>query len=431
MESYRLRLYEPHAGQRVLHDSAAQFRICNTGRQWGKTWACVNEIAKFAWEHPRTRSSWVAPTYKQAIELAWNELIAQFHATDRHGKFVGAFKDISISERVLTWENDSQTYIRSADNPDTMRGSKNHFLVVDEAAMMKRDVWELVLNPTIATTNGRVIFISTPKGRNWFYQLWMRGQDPTQPDYASFVFPSSQNPYCAPSVIENARLSNTEDAFKQEWLAEFLEDGAGVFRNIERNFAGQLEGPRRGHSYCLGWDVGKHQDPSVVSVLDIRTGQVVAFDRFLGVDYTIQAERVKWYAERYSARIVMDATHGSVGDPMFDHLSQMGLTVDPFTFTNKTKQALVEHLVLRLEQRDVKFPDPATCPEDSIKSLANELRIFERELLPGGTVRYNAPDGFHDDCVIALALSAWGAFHGGGLVEMYRRQYEGVPSVEA
>src|SRR5574341_1180800 len=137
-QPYKLLLYEPHTGQQVLHASKAQFRVCNTGRQWVKTWACVNEIAKAGWEGGKGhRSSWVAPTYKQAIELAWEELLNRFGPFDPKRPSLGAFKDVSVSERAMTWRSGGVTHVRTADNADSLRGTKNHFLVLDEAASLK------------------------------------------------------------------------------------------------------------------------------------------------------------------------------------------------------------------------------------------------------------------------------------------------------
>ena len=106
-------------------------------------------------------------------------------------------------------------------------------MVIDEAASIPVNVWHYVLRPTIAQTLGWAVFVSTPKGRNWFYDLYTRGMDPGEQDYASFTFPSKASPYFPEKEWEEARRTLPEDVFRQEYMAEFLEDSAGVFRRVE------------------------------------------------------------------------------------------------------------------------------------------------------------------------------------------------------
>lgn len=410
-------LYTPHPGQVPLHHSIARFRIATCGRRFGKTYACVNEIAKHALEHPRSMGWWVAPTFQQT-KIAFRLLTQHFRDA-----LAGP---PSLSELRCEWVTGSVTQFRSADNFDALRGEGVHFLVMDEAAMIARDAWEKALRPTLADTNGRAIFISSPRGRNWFHELWSRGQDRERwPDHESWQFPTSANPYIPASEIEAARDTLPADVFRQEMEAQFLEDSAGVFRGLARCEAGTLLEPIAGHTYVIGWDPAKHADASVVTVVDEATGHVVAWERFLVAEYTRQMDAVESLCIRYNhARLLMDATHGSVGDPLVEQMRQRGLDATGFAFTATSKQQLVEHLAVQIDRAAVTWPA-------ELRVLRGELEVFRYEVTRAGNVRYSAPDGYHDDAVCSLALAVWHQQHGPGFLSWLRAQTPAVGEVAA
>ena len=278
--------------------------------------------------------------------------------------------------------------------------------------MVNRDAWESTLRPTLSDTQGRAVFISTPRGRNWFYELFARGQDPQYPDYESFTFPTSSNPYIKDEEIEQARATLPSDVFSQEYLAEFMENSAGVFRHILSCVKGALEEPQPGHVYVIGWDAAKYTDFSVITVVDIGRKHVVAFDRFNGINYTLQLERLEAVAKKYNnARVIMDST--GQGDPLLEQVKASGIYVEGMNFTNAKKQQLIDNLSLQIEQEEVSFPE--------IKELINELSVYKYEMTRAGNVTYAAPSGYHDDCVISLALAVW---------ELTHRKVPGIHSLD-
>lgn len=385
----RIKLYTPHSGQLPLHQSKARFRIATCGRRWGKTYACINELAKFGWENPNTISWWVAPTYKQS-RIAFRILTSNFKE---------AIATATKNPMEIHWKSGGITQFNSTDQADNLRGEGVSFMVVDEAAMIPEEVWTAVLRPTLSDRQGKAIIVSTPRGMNWFHNLWMRGQDPAFPDYESWQFPTSSNPYIPPEEIEEARATLPSDVFRQEYLAEFLEDGAGVFRGVKKCINGQLEEPKQGGDYVIGWDVAKHTDFSVMVCIDISRNHIVAFDRFNQVDYSLQLERLANMAHKYRARVLMDST--GVGDPLLEQAKQRGLAVEGYQFTNTSKQQLVQNLAVMIERQEITFPE--------IPVLIHELQMFQYEITRAGNIRYSAPDGYNDDCVMALALAAWQA----------------------
>jgi len=379
--------YKPHPTQLQLHNSTARFRVCNTGRRWGKTLACLYEITKQALEKPGSLSWWVAPVYSQSM-LAYRLLSNAAHEA--------ISQDIK-SLRRLEFKTGSAVEFKSADNYNALRGAGIDMLVIDEAALINREAWEAALRPTLSDTKGKAIFISTPKGRNFFFELFARGLDPAYPEWESFTFPTEANPYIDKAEIEEARRTLPDTVFRQEYLAEFLEDSAGVFRNIKACIQGDFEEPKVGHNYVIGFDVAKHEDFSVITVLDTTTNHVVAFDRFNQIDYTLQIERLKSLAKKYNATVLMDST--GVGDPILEQAIKAGIKAEGFQFTGVSKQQLIEHLAVQLEQQNITFPN--------IPELIYELELYQYEITRAGNVRYTAPQGYHDDTVISLALACW------------------------
>jgi hypothetical protein len=148
----------------------------------------------------------------------------------------------------------------------------------------------------------------------------------------------------------------------------------------------------------MGVDWGKLNDFTVLVVMDVTTRSQAAFDRFNQIDYVVQTSRLRVLAERFQVGTII--AERNMSEPMIEILVRAGLPVTPFLTTNATKQNAIDALALAFERRDIAIlPEPA---------LLSELDAYEAERLSSGLIRYNAPAGMHDDCVIALAL-AWQA----------------------
>lgn len=387
-----VQLYTPHAIQRKVHLSKARFRVVTCGRRIGKTFLGCNEITKFACEHKNALCAWVAPTYRQS-KIAYR-LIKQALAQ--------LIQHTSDSELLIELPNGARIIFCSSDNYDALRGLGIHFLVLDECADIAEKAWTEVLRPTLSDTRGKALFLGTPKGRNFFYVLFQRGLDPEYQDWESFTAPTAANPYIPKEEVEAAKRELPEMVFEQEYLAVFLEENAGVFRGVGNCVSGELEDPIPGHSYEMGWDVAKHQDFSVITVIDTSTKHVVFWERTNHVDYTVQIVRVVEIAKRYDAHVIMDVT--GVGDPLLEQLQRRGLYVDGYLFTNASKKTLIEDLVIAIEHVYVTFPE--------LPVLIGELQSMEYTLSPSRLVQYSAPPGAHDDTVISLALAYHGAKDG-------------------
>jgi hypothetical protein len=146
----------------------------------------------------------------------------------------------------------------------------------------------------------------------------------------------------------------------------------------------------------IGCDVAKHTDWTVLIAMDAETGRCFAMDRFNHLDWPIQKERILAFARKYRGRLILDAS--GVGDPIFDDLKRVYVDIEPFKFTSLSKTELVQRLIVAVEQRKVAW-------SVGWEVLTAEMRRYEYQIGPSGGITYNAPGGYHDDCVMALALA--------------------------
>jgi phage terminase large subunit-like protein len=197
-----------------------------------------------------------------------------------------------------------------------------------------------------------------------------------------------------------------ERTYRQEWLAEFIEDGGIVFRHIDQAATAiPQESAQAGHQYVFGVDFGRLEDYTVVSVIDVTDRALVHIDRFNTIDWTLQVGRIAALYDRFQPTTIV-AERNSMGDPVINMLYERDLPVLPFTTTNATKQTIIDGLALAFEQSQIRIL------KDNV--LINELQAYEATQLPSGLVRYGAPSGSHDDCVMSLAL-AWHGASGGDM----------------
>jgi len=376
-----------HPGQRRVAMDPTRFRVTICGRRWGKTrlgsLLCIKTAVAGG------RAWWVAPSYKMS-RVGWR-LISRLAA-----QIPGA--EVRKSEWLVTLPGGGEVQVRSADNPDSLRGEGLNFVALDECAFMQEEAWTEALRPALSDRKGRALFISTPKGRNWIWRLWQRCADEHDPEWHGWQLPTADNPFIDPVEIEAARQGLPERIYQQEYLALFLDDAGGVFRRVmEAATATAQAGHIGGHEYVIGADWGRQRDFTALAVLDVTTSSLVALERFNQIDYAIQVGRLQALSERFHPRAIV-AEANSIGLPVIEQLQRAGLPVVPFTTTAASKQIAIDALSLAFERGSLRIiPDPV---------LIAELQAYEAERLPSGMLRYGAPSGMHDDTVMALAL-AW------------------------
>lgn len=394
METARIKGFSPRPSQREVLQHPARFKVLDCGRRWGKTLLASNWLSEGS-INEGGENWWISPIFAQSKAVFRKKVAAA-----KKGGAAVAFKDVSQSELRIEYRNGGVEFFKSADNPDNMRGEGLNRVVMDEAARQKREVFEEVIRPAVSDTHGKVLFASTPHGKNWFYNLWTRGMDASQKEFMSWRFPTSDNPKIPTEDIESAKQSLPVDVFNQEYMAEFLENSAGVFRNIEACTTSVLAGPVAGATYYGGLDLARLTDFTVLTIIDAN-GRQVFMDRYNLLDWSVQKARIINDVRRYNAALLVDST--GIGDPIYDDLRRAGLNVDGYKFTSDSKGKLIEFLMLAFDQAKISILN------DQVQK--NELDIYEYTIGRSGNVSYNAPEGYHDDCVIALALAWWKRGH--------------------
>lgn len=392
--------YRPHEGQREVHDSSARFRVLACGVRWGKSLCAAMEAIASALEPAERSIGWVvAPTYDLA-DRVFREIQLVVYRHLRHR--IVAMKE---HDRRVLFRNMagglSEIRGKSADNPVSLLGEGLDWVIVDEAARLKPAVWESHVSQRLVDKRGWALLISTPRGRGYFYDLFLRGQGRDE-DFESWNRPSWTNPYLDADVIEAERTRLPERVFEQEYGGQFVEGSGAVFRNVRECATGEFEQPDPGLRYVAGLDLAKVEDYTVLVVLSSER-KVVFADRFHRLDWQFQMNRIGATLERYfGAPVLCDVT--GVGDPIFEALRAAGIRAFPYTFSQRSKNALIDNLSLLIERRALVLPSYRVWPEG-----IEELEAFEYSVTEHGTARSGAPSGMHDDCVIALALAAWAA----------------------
>lgn len=213
--------------QKQILECDKRFRVLITGRRFGKTFLCVQEIAKFA-RYPKKKVWYVAPTYRMAKDIVWNDLV------DRMTKHKWVSK-INHSDLKVILRNGSEISLRGADNENSLRGVGLDFLVMDEFADIKEHAYTEVLRPTLSDKGrmGAALFCGTPRGYgNWSYNLFSREKDDDQ--WASFQFTTLQGGQVSKQEIEQAKSDLDERTFKQEYEASFVNYAGQIYYNFDR-----------------------------------------------------------------------------------------------------------------------------------------------------------------------------------------------------
>ena len=338
------------------------------------------------------RAAWIVPNYKNGRAL-WRYASNVCAPLANVGKM-----SISKSERVITTDAGGFFGIYSADNIDAVRSEAFNLVVGDEAARISDDGWNDAVRPTLADADGDEILISTPKGKNWFYYEFMRGQAGDH-GYKSWTAPTNANPMLTiQKAFQLAKLRVPERTYLQEWMAQFVDDGT-IFRNVNDLSVLAPQEPAGGRQYVIGVDWGRSNDATVFCVMDTHSREQVYLDRMTDTDFSMQRERLMALSQKYNKAFVL-AESNSIGQPNIEMLQDRKVPINGFTTTNATKAQIIQSLELAFEQKTIKLLN------NSIQIA--ELMAFESEKLPSGLVRYGAPEGMHDDTVMALALACYG-----------------------
>lgn len=398
-------LPKPHSpGQKSLITSREN-DVVFAGRRYGKTHLGVQRIIQSSLEKPGLYW-WVGLGWKSAsLKRAWRELKA-FTQTIWQAYGGKPEHHIHESAKEIDWPWGAEVWMRTAEKPDSMAGEGIHGAVFDEFTLAEERVWTEYLEGTLLDYNGWLLAIGVPKGQNWGARLWKScavGPD----DYANWRgsrkgwrawhFPTHANPFMSKEKLEDIRLNTPSGLYQQEYLAQIIEKAGVVFKNIDNCLGSMpLDRPVPGHNYVFGLDWGKSNDFTVITIIDIDERRLVGLIRFNEDDYPTQLENVREWFNLFRPRNIV-AESNAMGEPLCDQLIADGLPISKFYSTNSSKRDIIEALQVAFEQVYITiFDDPF---------LIRELEEYESDVTALGNIRYNAPEGGHDDCVMSLALA--------------------------
>jgi len=395
--------FQPHAKQKEVLYNATRFTTLCWGRRSGKTKLAAYVALKYLLTS--NHNIWiVAPTYDLA-RRSWDYLMQWVPLLNKE---IGQFIKINKSTFTMESYSGSKLELKSTDNPASLLGAGLDMLIIDEAARVPEEVWRTHLYPTLTDRQGKALFISTPYGKNWFYNLMLKGKDQTDPklvEYSYFHMKTVEND-TIPNVketVEKAKIELAMNDFLQEYEAEFIEGAGSVFRGVRnclynvdfRSFPFESEKYNKDHVYQGGLDLARMTDFSVLTIVDKNQDKfkVVAIDRFNEVDWKIQKPRFLLMSQKY-ANPRINAERNNIGDAV---ISDLAGNFEPFLTTNQSKKELINNLAILIEQQKILIPN--------IPVLVSELEAFSYEVSASGNITYSAPTGYHDDMVMSLALA--------------------------
>lgn len=384
-------LKTPHVNQVAVLKNRNRFRVVACGRRWGKS---ETAIIACAYRLLKGQHIWYcSPTHKNNKRV-WRKFKAVF------GNFPQAHISINNSDYRIELRNGGFIEMVSLHEPDNLRGEGLDFAVIDEAAFIEVGVWDSVLRPMLL--DGEAMMLSSTNGRNEFWTWYNRGLDPSEPEWSSQHFTAYDNPLIRKTEIDDIQRNTPERVFEQEYLAKFLEDGGAVFRNVNACVDKTIIINREKSIYpvaqgqiVIGVDLGRDNDYTRLYAMDVSTHRIVDYDGFTDTAWEIQRHRIGTMAQRWNPEIIL--IEENFNDSFVERLQGDGLPVASFRTTAQSKQQIINALSLAFEQSDIHIPDES--------GLLHELQIFTIVRLPSGTLRYAAPSGFHDDRVMALALT--------------------------
>lgn len=384
----------------------AQMLVIPCGTKVGKSFGSAIFLAKEALSQPNLYCAWIAPTYMKA-RIGY-----------RYMKFMlPKVAGIECIDGKLEIRLPNGTYIKfmhGSDAETTVEGEAIDRFVIDESGKIDKQVFYSLLT-TITQTMGYGIVTGTPRGFNFYADIYQKAVD-GDPFYCHGRLPTHVSPYVTKASILNARRILPKHLYLQYYEAKFGQESEvfpGFFDSIDhtleikkQNFWIHPNKAERDKDTYTGWDIAKTVDYSVFTTVN-TDGVLVGFARFKQVPYDQQIERLLMYQESAfgdsDQSLRYDAT--GVGGVISDLLTAKDVDVvrDAVMFSNRSKQEMINKLSVAIDTSWLKVPN--------LEIICKEMASYEVSITKSGLFSYNAPAGYHDDCVSSLMLSVSGAYH--------------------
>ena len=371
----RIELPKPHPAQKQIMDDKHRFVVVCAGRRFGKS-LIAQTIATIQGLQNK-RVSYITPTFR----------LAKTFFSEMERLIPSKLAKFNKSDLIISFITGGSIKFYTGEKLDNMRGEKFHFVFVDESAYLKNleSDWNNVIRPTLTDYKGRAMFISTPRGKDYFYSLFKRNNE----HWIGYKFTTYANPFIPVEEIEMAKSELPRDVFEQEFMASPMDNQSNPFGipNIERGIAPLTNNPVA----FYGIDLARTVDWTVIVGLD-ENGCMCYFERFQN-DWNITKQRL--------LDLTPPTHHGYIdstgaGDVVFNSIESELQWLDGFKFNVTSKQNLIEGLQMAIHKDELTYND----------ETADELKVFEYTIKPGSRgIRYEARTGFHDDIVVSLALA--------------------------
>lgn len=391
-----LELITPHYLQKNIVTSCLDpsifFTVAVVGRQFGKT--CIAENLAIFWgiNNANTKTMWVSPTDAQAQKVQNEIVTAIIHS--------GAIKSSKKSkgDTEIRFHNGSVILFRSAASEDSLRGESVHYMILDEAAFMKRTTIEAILLPMLNVTGRHCLFITTPKGKNYIFDYFQKGQDRNKnPKWNSLRYSTLDSPLANKDLIDMFRETLPDKLYQQEIEAQFV-DSSSVFNNVTSQLnLPELNAPIPGVKYYAGIDVGIVTDATVVAIVN-EDGDLVKYYRYMDEEAPeiiakIRAIDKKWMFENVTIE------NNNQGIVLYQELRRVMNNITDFNTNAKTKPLIINRLIHLFNIKGINLVN-----DDYLRT---ELESFIYKQTSTGHLKFLADYGFHDDVVMALAIAVY------------------------
>ena len=380
-----IKLFKPYKLQQEFiseyADTEDLFGVVVAPRGSGKTMLGLNLMLYWLLQKPNRKGGWISPVYSQA-----KSVLDQIVETSKP-----IITTSNRMEATIQFINGSTLKFLSSDTPDNIRGFRFTHLVLDETAFIKEQALGTAILPTLNPSGKKCLMISTPKGKNHFYNWWMKD------DVVKKRFPLTQCPYVSDQLIEESRRSLPPDLFRQEFEAQFVDSSNDVFIGTEK-VSVLSEWDIRKQDAFIGIDTGLSDDMSVLACIS-PTGKVLYIDYINKVNLNVVAKRFISKMKQYNIVGGFIESNG-IGRGMVDLVAPHFVKVRPFFTTQQNKTEIVRKLIHDIETMQVELPSDKLCPQ-----LHSELASYTYSMSPNGLLTFKHTTGTHDDFVDALLLA--------------------------
>lgn len=391
----KIKLFTPHRGQKQiiewLNDPQVEYITVCAGRRFGKTELAINELCKRALVYPNSHCLYMA--FKgDGRQTTFSDFLKLFETAP----FI---KKIDRTNFVVTFTTESKILFRLAGQPavEGIRGKKFDFMVLDEFALYSANVFEQIIQPTLATSDKRkVLFISTPRGRGQFYRFFQNGLDSSKKNWRSYRAPSSSNPLVDQKFLDDVKMTIPNAIYLQEYEAEFIDDLGNLFTNITSSILNYTPNPST--TNYAGIDLGFTNDYTCIVVINEKH-EIIYHERFNKMTMDMAATKLTSILKQFGwpKTLIENNTYQGVYEMM---LKAGCKNLTTFMTTSKSKPQIVENLINLFETHAIKIPNDDYYISE-IESFEYQYNVKTR------SITYGAPVGQHDDYVMATAIACW------------------------